>query len=474
MINQCSKKSFFSYFQMKWEPLTHRSFDLQDVFQISMNSKGKFQKAHLKLSKQFLCLNDKEQLDVSNYMITKVDNKILGQGIRIQSFEFSIEFYGSIEKWFEQLSLYCIQTNFTQKYQVQKLVGAGTYGKVYRVKNKINQNIYAVKTFEKQLLNSLDDQEGLIKEIGILRTLDHRGVIKLHEVYESEQFVFLVFEFLQNKNLNDTLERGVTIPESQAFNIINDLLETVQYIHEQGILHRDLKPDNILLRNETQKYVIIDFGLADIYREDGQYLFKKCGTPGYCAPEILCNQIYDQKVDVYSLGVILYQMLTGLNPFYSKNYDDRYKLNKESKLDYSKVKVSYDALDLLQGMLNRNPQKRFSAKEALNHRYFQQQKKHHHVPSLSHLSDTLLNTGSQISSPRLDGNFNFFEIGESSSRYTSPLLSPKLSPRFDGLDKEILNHQNTYSCHISNLKLGGQKINYDETLEKLIQKYQKT
>ncbi|CAD8070802.1 unnamed protein product [Paramecium sonneborni] len=471
MINQCSKKSFFSCFQQKWQHQTIRHFDLQDVFQMITNSKGKWQKAHLKLYKQFLCLNDKEQVDVSNYQISKVENKILGQGIRLQSIELSLEFYGTIDKWFEYLRLYCIQTNFTQKYQIQKLVGAGTYGKVYRIKNKIDQNIYAVKTFEKQLLNSFDDQEGLVKEIGIIRTLDHRGVIKLHEVYESEQFVFLVFEFLQNNSLYHTLERGVILGESQAYNIIKDLLETVLYIHEQGILHRDLKPDNILQRNDTQKYVIIDFGLADLYREDGQYLFKKCGTPGYCAPEILWNQNYDYKVDVYSLGVILYQMLTGLNPFYSKNYDDRVMLNKESKFDYGKVKVSYDALDLLQGMLNRNPQKRLSAKEALNHRYYlQQQKQSYHVPSISHLSDTLMNTGSQISSPRLESHFNFFEIGEFSSRYTSPLLSPKLSPRFDELDKEILNHHNIYSCHISNLKLPKQQINHEQFLENLMQK----
>ncbi|CAD8090617.1 unnamed protein product [Paramecium sonneborni] len=473
MINQCSKKSFFSCFQMKWQPLTLRSFEIQEVFQIITNLKGKCQKAHLKLYKQFLCINDKEQLDVSNYQISKVENKILGQGIRLQSIEFSLEFYGSIDKWFEYLKLYCIQTNFTQKYQVQKLVGAGTYGKVYRVKNKIDYNIYAVKTFEKQLINSLDDQEGLVKEIGLLRSLDHRGIIKLHEVYESEQFVFLVFEFLQNKNLNDTLEKGVSLGESQAYNIIKDLLETVLYIHEQGILHRDLKPDNILQRNETQKYVIIDFGLADNYREDGQYLFKKCGTPGYCAPEILWNQIYDQKVDIYSLGVILYEMLTGQNPFYSKNYDERIMLNKESKFDYSKVKVSYNALDLLQGMLHKNPQKRFSAKEALNHRYFQQQKQHHHVQSLSQLSDTLMNTGNQISSPRQEAYTNFFEIGQSSNRQTRHLYSPKLSQRFDELDKEILHHHNVYSCHISNLKCVAQNINHDQILQKLIKKYQK-
>lgn len=101
-----------------------------------------------------------------------------------------------------------------------------------------------------------------------------------------------------------------------------------------------------MFRN-SEELVLTDFGFADIYRNDGQYLYTNCGTPGYCAPELLQNKLYDFKVDVYSAGIVLFQMLTGKNPFESEDYNKRVKLNKQGIIDWSIVNISGNAFDFL-------------------------------------------------------------------------------------------------------------------------------
>lgn len=118
-------------------------------------------------------------------------------------------------------------------------------------------------------------------------------------------------------------------------------------MHKSGIIHRDIKPQNILFRNSFDDIVLADFGLADFYRKDGQYLFKRCGTPGFVAPEVLHDKLYDYKVDVFSVGVIMYLLLTGKQPFRSNNLDEIVQLNYDCAVDYGCLEISKDALNLL-------------------------------------------------------------------------------------------------------------------------------
>lgn len=116
------------------------------------------------------------------------------------------------------------------------------------------------------------------------------------------------------------------------------MLVAIEHMHSQGVFHRDIKPENVMFRNPDE-IVLTDFGLADFYRKDGSYLFTNCGTPGYCAPELLLNKAYDLKVDIYSVGIVLYQMLCGQIPFNSDDYNIRVKLNKQGLIDWSVVPV---------------------------------------------------------------------------------------------------------------------------------------
>lgn len=155
----------------------------------------------------------------------------------------------------------------------------------------------------------------MINEIDIMRAADHENVIKLYEVYETEKSIYLVLELIQGKSLQESFKRPNSkeaFSEIRIRNIIRSLLDALAYLASQDIMHRDLKPENILL-DKGEKVKIADFGLATFIHVD-DYLFKKCGTPGYIAPEVFKydpkdpSTFYDDRCDVFSVGCILYHM----------------------------------------------------------------------------------------------------------------------------------------------------------------------
>ncbi len=139
-----------------------------------------------------------------------------------------------------------------------------------------------------------------------MRTLDHEGCIKLFEVYENDNYIYLLLEVLKGGELLERIVRKGIYTEYDASVLMKKLLEALDYLHSKGIIHRDIKPENLILKaqdNDTD-IKIADFGLATFTNQE--FLFKRCGTPGYVAPEVLADQKYDYKVDVFSAGVLLY------------------------------------------------------------------------------------------------------------------------------------------------------------------------
>jgi len=163
----------------------------------------------------------------------------------------------------------------------------------------------------------------MINEIDIMRALDHENVIKLYEVFETEKSIYLVLELIQGKSLQEILKKGMFKDnEARITNVISSIIEALAYLASKGVMHRDLKPDNILL-DKGDKVKIVDFGLAT-FIDLPEYIFKKCGTPGYIAPEVfkydqkLVTTAYDHHCDVFSSGCILYYMFN-LTLFFETN-----------------------------------------------------------------------------------------------------------------------------------------------------------
>ena len=153
----------------------------------------------------------------------------------------------------------------------------------------------------------------MINEIDIMRSLTHDNIIQLHEVHESEKSIYLVLDLIQGKSLEDVLKKNFkNYSEIKVINMIRSILDALEYLASKGIMHRDLKPDNILL-DKGDKIKIVDFGLATHIKLE-TYIFKKCGTPGYIAPEVFKydekNTLtrYDDRCDVFSAGCIFFYM----------------------------------------------------------------------------------------------------------------------------------------------------------------------
>ena len=196
-----------------------------------------------------------------------------------------------------------------EKYECTKQLGKGGYGKVFQVRNKTTGDLYACKKLTK--LN-IDNLGKFRREIDILMKLDHPNIIKLYEVFEAPNSLYLIMEECQGGELFDKIsehiENNEMYSEKNTAGIMVQVMSAIEYCHNNGIVHRDLKPENLLYlkkgNEENNPLKVIDFGLSQIL-ETKKSLSSKVGTPYYISPEILAGN-YTEKCDIWSAGVILY------------------------------------------------------------------------------------------------------------------------------------------------------------------------
>ncbi|CAD8071495.1 unnamed protein product [Paramecium sonneborni] len=257
-----------------------------------------------------------------------------------------------------------------------KVLGIGAFGKVLTAKRRNNgEKQYAIKIIDKKKVKGRETM--LANEIYVLQRLDHPNIIKFHEVYQSELYFYICMDKCIGGELTDSVPKNQkSYNESQARDIMVKIISAVAYIHELGIIHRDIKPENIMftdldIRSEPK---LIDFGLSVKYDAFSYNKLKAgVGTPVYLAPEVI-EGTYNEKCDIWSLGVLLFSMLVGYPPFYGRNRQELYQNIQYQNLIFDKRHwriISDEAKDLLKRMLNKNPQLRYSAKECLNHSWFQ-------------------------------------------------------------------------------------------------------
>ena len=280
-----------------------------------------------------------------------------------------------IEEWYYYLKRYCILTGFNKKFKSIKVLGEGNFAKVYLVEKLRTGKKYAVKVFSKKaIMKNEKEKQTLINEVKIMRMVDHKRILKIKELYEGEKHIYFLLELCEGMNLLDHLiEKGYQ-PETKALTILMQILEGLNYLHSKKIIHRDIKPDNILFQDDNRiSITIVDLGFATMENEYDK-LFAQCGTPGYIAPEILKKKKYNTKVDIFSAGVIMYIILTGRMPFSGNSYNKIVLKNLKGEInfnfDHFNIKVSKETLDLLKKMLETNPEKRYNAIEALQHDAF--------------------------------------------------------------------------------------------------------
>ena len=270
-----------------------------------------------------------------------------------------------------------INCSIKDNYEIVSQIGKGGYAKVFEVRNKTTNAIRACKYISKAKMNEKTLKRTL-REINMLKKLDHPNIIKLYEVYESKNSIYLIMEKCNGGELFDNIiehiTKGKMYSEKQVSEIILQILSAINYCHKNGICHRDLKPENILLLNkenengEDNKIKIIDFGLSQ-YISDKK-LNSRVGTAYYVSPEVLSGE-YSEKCDVWSIGIILCVLLTGEPPFNGANDSIIYNKIKNYNYHFSPKwrYISNEAKDLVSHMLI--PENiRYDINQVISHPWF--------------------------------------------------------------------------------------------------------
>ncbi|KAG7016943.1 Calcium-dependent protein kinase 17 [Cucurbita argyrosperma subsp. argyrosperma] len=285
----------------------------------------------------------------------------------------SVQFYNCFKV--SSLSETILETtqvaNLKDRYVLGERLGWGQFGVIRSCSDRLTGEMLACKSIAKDKLMTVDDVRSVKLEIEIMsRLLGHPNVVNLKAVYEEEDCVHLLMELCAGGELFHQLEKHGRFSESDARFIFRHLIQVVKYCHENGVVHRDLKPENILLATTSSSSPIklADFGLAT-YIKPGQYLHGTVGSPFYIAPEVLAGG-YNQAADVWSAGVILYILLSGMPPFWGKTKSRIFEAVRAADLRFPSNlwdNVSTSAKDLITRMLCMDPSKRLTAKEVLAH-----------------------------------------------------------------------------------------------------------
>lgn len=224
------------------------------------------------------------------------------------AFEFYCRRAEEREEWIGRLSRVAVLVNVRGKYEVGKKLGKGNFGKVSLGVRRSDGKKFAIKSINKTKLRRKERSvRNLINEINVLRLMDHPKIMKLYEVYESEEHIHLVTEYIQNENLLFHLRARGSYSEKDASQLVTQALEILAYCHSLGVVHRDLKPDNFMINFSTEgpELKLIDFGLSATLGA-GKVATLMCGTPGYIAPEVFAGTGYSCKADLFSLGIVLF------------------------------------------------------------------------------------------------------------------------------------------------------------------------
>lgn len=290
--------------------------------------------------------------------------------------DFYTENSQSLDYWLMFLSQVSIMTSLQEDYVVIKEIDSGKFGTVYLCQDIITHEEFAMKKILKKDLKNIKYLNQIFNEIAILRKLDHENIIKLYKVYEDDKSIYLILEYVQHGNMLKRILKKKKMHEKQVMLFTRNLFEVLGYIHSKGIIHRDLKLENILMTSniEDSEFKLADFGLACYIDKS---LKSKSGSPGYMAPEILRGSPYSTKVDIFSAGIIIFILLTGTSPFVATTTQKIIEKNTKCRINFTgnECKAMSDlAVGFVMEILRSEPTYRPTAQQALKHPWIKYKK----------------------------------------------------------------------------------------------------
>lgn len=247
-----------------------------------------------------------------------------------------------------------------------KTLGSGAYGEVQLVQKKGSRQLFAQKTYKKNVVASVMPLKILFREISVHQTLIHPNIVRLFDHMEDRAKIYLILEYAEKGSLFDMIRKKIKLSEKDAWPIFTQTCVGLNYLHSKNLLHRDLKPENLLI-SQNGSVKIGDFGWS---ARGTEQRVTFCGTLDYMSPEMLKNLPQTTKVDIWALGVLLYEILHGTPPFRAKNPRELIRLIQERKFILGNH-VSGNAKSLISEILQEDPEQRPTIKEILKHHWVQ-------------------------------------------------------------------------------------------------------
>ena len=267
-------------------------------------------------------------------------------------------------------------SNLNEIYEIRQVLGKGKFGLVKLGIHRGSGRKVAIKIINKKLVTAIDVQQ-VKTEIDILKIAKHPNIIQLYDVFENENYIYIIMEYCAGGDLFSYIEkRGFRLPETRAAEIIHKLSTAVFFLHEYGVVHRDLKPENILMTDNSSNADIrlVDFGLGKIIGP-GEMCTDPFGTFSYVAPEVLKEKPYSFKVDLFAIGIIAYLLVAGFLPFDHETSEKeiaRQTVYEPTPFPISVWKnISNEARMFVDNLLQKNPEKRMGIQEVLQHKWLQ-------------------------------------------------------------------------------------------------------
>lgn len=258
-----------------------------------------------------------------------------------------------------------------ESFELLQVIGKGSFGKVMQVRKKDTGRIYAMKTIRKAHIVSRSEVTHTLAERTVLGQVNNPFIVPLKFSFQNSQKLYLVLSCINGGELFHHLQKEGRFSEERSRLYAAELLCALEHLHAYDVIYRDLKPENILL-DYTGHIALCDFGLCKLNMGESEKTNTFCGTPEYLSPELLLGQGYSKSVDWWTLGVLIYEMLSGLPPYYDENVNEMYRKILYHPLRFG-PEIQPQARSLLMGLLSRNPKQRLGsngAEEIKQHPFF--------------------------------------------------------------------------------------------------------
>jgi len=286
-----------------------------------------------------------------------------------------------MSNWIEALSnarkqIKGSETSFEAKrigesdFEKLRVVGQGSFGKVLQVRHKQTGQIYAMKVLNKRTVIERDDVKSIQTEKSILMKLSSPFLVKLYSSFQTKDKLYFVMDYINGGELFHHLQSERSFAPARARFYSAEIILGLEYLHKRGIIYRDLKPENILITADGH-VCLTDFGISkEGLQSKSDRTATFCGTPEYLAPEVLLGQQYGKEIDYWSLGTIVYEMLTSTPPFYSEEVQLMYQRILNDSIDFEEI-PDKDTQDIILAFLERDPAKRLTDPDKIKaHPYF--------------------------------------------------------------------------------------------------------